>query len=184
MKVESFQALVADLDQLTPHQRRVLTDKLRANGGSKEVLALLESRIQAKPTCPHCKANNASRWGSASGLQRYRCQACKATFNTLTGTPMARLRHKEQWLNYSQQLAQGQSIRKSANACDVHRNTAFRWRHRFLSLPEMQRASQLAGIAEADETVFLTSLKGKKQGLSRAPRKRGGKASKRGMSDE
>jgi hypothetical protein len=42
----------------------------------------------------------------------------------------------------------------------------------------------LVGIAEADETFFLKSLKGKKQGMTRAPRKRGGKASKRGLSDE
>ena len=42
----------------------------------------------------------------------------------------------------------------------------------------------LAGIAEADETFFLGSLKGKKRGMPRAPRKRGGKASKRGLSDE
>ena len=40
------------------------------------------------------------------------------------------------------------------------------------------------GIAEADETFFLESFKGKKQGRVRAPRKRGGKASKRGLSDE
>ena len=42
----------------------------------------------------------------------------------------------------------------------------------------------LVGIAEADETFFLESFKGKKQGMTRAPRKRGGKAAKRGLSDE
>jgi hypothetical protein len=40
------------------------------------------------------------------------------------------------------------------------------------------------GIAEADETVFLVSFKGTKQELSRAPRQRSGKVSKRGMSEE
>ncbi len=66
----------------------------------------------------------------------------------------------------------------------VHPNTAFRWRHRFLSLPKEQQANHLAGIAEVDETYFLESQKGRKQSLGRAPRKRGGKASKRGLSDE
>ena len=42
----------------------------------------------------------------------------------------------------------------------------------------------LAGIAEADETYFLELQKGRRQGLSRPPRKRGGKASKRGLSEE
>ena len=120
----------------------------------------------------------------ASGLQRYRCSTCKITFNALTGTPLARLRHKDKWLEYAQQITEGKSIRKSAKACDVHRNTSFRWRHRFLALSNKHKATSLVGIAEADETFFLKSFKGKKQGMTRAPRKRGGKASKRGLSDE
>ena len=75
-------------------------------------------------------------------------------------------------------------MRKSAAVCEVHRNTAFRWRHRFLQLPSAQQSTHLVGIAEADETFFLASAKGKKRGLARAPRKRGGKATKRGLSDE
>lgn len=51
-------------------------------------------------------------------------------------------------------------------------------------MPNGQQAISLAGIAEADETYFLESQKGRRQGLSRAPRKRGGKASKRGLSEE
>jgi hypothetical protein len=66
----------------------------------------------------------------------------------------------------------------------VHRNTAFRWRHRFLARLDQQKATNRVGIAEADETFFLESFKGKKQGMERAPRKRSGKASKRGLSDE
>ena len=97
---------------------------------------------------------------------------------------MARLRHKDKWLDYAQQMAEGRSVRQSAKACEVHRNTAFRWRHRFLTLPDQQKALSLVGIAEADETFFLESFKGKKQGMTRAPRKRGGKAAKRGLSDE
>lgn len=125
-----------------------------------------------------------ARWGSASGLHRYRCAACHATFNALTGTPLVRLRHKDKWLTYAQQMTVGQSVRNSAKACEVHRNTTFRWRHRFLALPNEQKAASLVGIAEADETFFLESFKGKKHGMTRAPHKRGSKASKRGLSDE
>lgn len=64
-------------------------------------------------------------------------------------------------------------MRKSAATVGVHPNTAFRWRHRFLALPSTERAVRLAGIAEADETYFLESQKGKRQGLTRAPSKRG-----------
>ena len=145
---------------------------------------MVERRVLLRPTCPKCGHNEIARWGSASGLQRYRCAACKATFNALTGTPLARLRHKDQWLAYAQPMTEGQNLRKSAQVCNVHRNTVFRWRHRFLALPDQQKATNLVGIAEADETFFLESFKGKKQGGVCAPRKRGGKASKRGLSDE
>ena len=70
-------------------------------------------------------------------------------------------------------------MRRSAKACGVHRNTAFRWRHRFLSLPKEQQPTQLEGIVETDETFFLESLKGKKKGLPRASRKRGGNSNLR-----
>jgi hypothetical protein len=81
-------------------------------------------------------------------------------------------------------MAEGKSIRKSAEFSGVHRNTSFRWRHRFLALPAKEMAKNLVGIVEADETFFLQSFKGKKQGMARKPRKRGGKASKRGVSGE
>jgi transposase-like protein len=151
---------------------------------AQEVNTLIESRVSDAPVCPKCAHVQIARWGSASGLQRYRCMACKATFNALTGTPLARLRKKDKWLDYAQQMEQGISVRKSAVACDVHRNTAFRWRHRFLTLPSSSKPARLAGIAEADEAFFLESFKGHKKAMSRSPRKRGSKASKRGLSDE
>ncbi len=184
MKTEEFRALAEELDKLTPRQRALLAERSRELGHVRAVHTLVESRVLARPTCPKCGHDKIARRGSASGLQRYRCAACKATFNALAGTPLARLRHKDQWLVYAQQMTGGQSVRKSAKACNVRRNTAFRWRHRFLALPDQQKATNLAGIAGADETFFLESFKGKKQGMVRAPRKRGGKASKRGVSDE
>jgi hypothetical protein len=58
------------------------------------------------------------------------------------------------------------------------------WRLRFLSAPALDKPSQLRGIVEADETFILESFKGKRSGLPRRARKRGGKASKRGLSAE
>jgi hypothetical protein len=49
-----------------------------------------------------------------------------------------------------------------------------------LALPKEAKAKKLVGIAEADET----SNKGQRRGLNLAPRRRGGKANKRGVSDE
>lgn len=184
MKREDFQALAVNIDTLTPHQRKLLAKQLSKVDSAQEVSALIESRVTDAPVCPKCAHTQIARWGSASGLQRYRCLGCKATFNALTGTPLARLRKKGKWLDYAQQMEQGISVRKSAAACEVHRNTAFRWRHRFLTLPNGSKPARLAGIAEADEAFFLESFKGEKKAMQRSPRKRGSKASKRGLSDE
>jgi hypothetical protein len=58
-----------------------------------------------------------------------------------------------------------------------------RWRHRFLTGIKMDRPRSLNGIVEADETFLPESEKGARN-LGRPARKRGGKASKRGISYE
>jgi transposase-like protein len=184
MKPNDFRKLSSALKELTPHQRQVLMDRLQPAAQASASCQLAETRMTENPVCPHCAHEQVSRWGFANGLQRYRCSACRATFNALTDTPLAGLRHKAKWIAYARQLVEGTSIRKSAAAVGIHPNTAFRWRHRFLKLPNGQQAISLAGIAEADETYFLASQKGRRQGLNRPPRKRGGKASKRGLSEE
>jgi len=88
------------------------------------------------------------------------------------------LRHKDKWLDYAQQMAEGKAFAKSAKVCGVHRNTAFRWRHRFLTLPDQQKGLDWSALPKRTRRFFLESFKGKKQGMTRAPRKRGGKASK------
>ncbi|MSP02184.1 MAG: hypothetical protein EXR07_14205 [Acetobacteraceae bacterium] len=42
----------------------------------------------------------------------------------------------------------------------------------------------MSGVAEADEAFILESFKGKRTDLPGTPRKRGGKASRRGLSAE
>ena len=169
MNSEEFGKLKGALAELTPNQRRQIKDRIHAVEQQQTVHLILESRVAEHPVCPHCGEGPVARWGSASGLQRYRCGACKHTFNALTGTPLAGLRHKEVWLTYAEQMAQGQSVRRSAKACGVHRNTAFRWRHRFLSLPKEQQPAQLEGIVEEPTRPFFWSpSKARKEGF-RAP---------------
>ena len=184
MKSAEFQELKDTVQDLTPRQRSQLVECLHRIDHIQEVNGLIENRVLNTPVCPKCGHDHIARWGNASGLQRYRCASCHVTFNALTGTPLARLRHKDKWLQYAQQLAEGSSLRKSAQVCGVHYNTTFRWRHRFLALPNLQKASKLVGIAEADETYFLESFKGRKHDMPRAPRMRGGVAAKRGLSAE
>ena len=65
-------------------------------------------------------------------LKRSRCLDCQRTFNPLTGTPLAKLRKKECWLSYAGALNAALPVRKAAKACKINKNTAFKWRHRFL----------------------------------------------------
>ena len=137
----------------------------------------------APPCCPHCQASKPYRHGHAHGLQRYRCRSCRRTFNLLSGTPLARLRYRAHWLDYLGGMLESHSVRRAAREIGVASATSFRWRHRFLALSKDDRPQRLSGIAEADEMYVLESHKGSRS-LDRPPRKRGGKATKRGISNE
>ena len=126
--------------------------------------------------CAHCGADEIVGWGRSHGLPRYRCKACKRTFNAATGTGMARLRKKDRWLDQAQAMIEGLSLAKAAERCGVHPTTAYRWRHRFLSAPALDKPQTLQGKVEADETFILESFKGRRSGLTRKARRRGGKA--------
>ena len=143
----------------------------------------IEQRFAAAPCCPHCASNAIAKWGFAHGLRRYRCTACKVTFNALTATPLAHLRKRALWAGHAQALVDGVSLRKVADRLDIQLSTAFNWRHRFLEAPQDVKATRLEGTVEADETYFLYSEKGARA-LTRPARKRGGKAAKRGLSAE
>jgi transposase-like protein len=134
--------------------------------------------------CPHCGGDGVHRWGSASGKPRYRCTSCRKTFNPVTGTPLAGLHHPDRWNDQAAALISGESLALAAKRCDVHPSTAFRWRHRFLAALNLDKPPSLSGLVEADETFILESFKGKRTDLPRKSRKRGGKASKRGLSTE
>jgi transposase-like protein len=180
MRTEAFHQWLSHADALTAAQRRRAVEILRQERKLPDSLAGIRA---VEPACPHCHHRPCGRWGNAHGLPRYRCSACGKTFNVLSGTPLARLRHRECWDEYAQALIDGDTVRAAARRCGVHKNTAFRWRHRFLTLPAGLKPSSLHGIVEADETYFLESHKGERH-LPRPPRKRGGVAKKRGLSSE
>lgn len=155
-----------------------------ASGPDPGPLALAARNRLDRTGCPHCRGHRLQGWGHASGLPRYRCMDCRRSFNALTGTPLARLRKKEQWAAQAQALITGESLVKAAQRCGVAATTAFRWRHRFLSAPALDKPSRLTGIVEVDETYILESFKGRRAGLPRPAHERGGMAKTRGLSAE
>ena len=145
-------------------------------------LAAIEARLAETRQCPHCGTPGAVSKGMARGLRRYQCKACKKTFNAATGTAIQGLHNKGRCLTFGECLTDGLTVRESAERCNFAVSTAFRWRHRFLGT-QVQNPPNLKGIVEADETYVLESRKGDRN-LDRKARRRGGKASKRGLSDE
>jgi transposase-like protein len=180
MQARSFERFLKQLPNLTGPQRDRLLNLLRSAARLDGAIALIESGPRV---CPHCATPSPYRHGHANDLQRYRCRACGRTFNALTGTALARLRHKACWLDYLDRMLDTRSVRRAARELGVANTTSFRWRHRFLQRSKDDRAERLHGIAEADEMYVLESHKGSRK-LDRPPRKRGGKATKRGISHQ
>lgn len=181
MKSEAFTGWIRQLSDLTAGQRENLVDALKSPDPMAEVARVLE--IDKVSECPHCHAGSPVRNGRASGLQRYKCHGCRRTFNSLTGTPLAGLHQRGQWPAFTRALIEGDSVRKSAQRTGIHRNTAFRWRHRFLAAPSQMQTQLVGGIAEADETLVRRSSKGARK-LERKPHKRGGDKAKRGRGED
>ena len=94
------------------------------------------------------------------------------------------------WIKYVDCMLNGFSVRKVAEECGIHRNTAFAWRHKILdAIKNMANDVILDGIVEADETFFTISYKGnhkksKKFTMPREPHKRGNSTHVRGLSSE
>ena len=183
MRPAEWITLIAQFAHLSQRQRQAGIALLHGSAPHDATVALLESALQPRLACPACQSHHLHRHGHAHGLQRYRCVPCGRTFNALSGTPLARLRHKSLWLDYADCLLASESVRKAASQLGVHRNTTFRWRHRFLSLAKTDRPHGLHGIAEADELYLLESEKGSRN-MTRPARRRGGHAHKRGISNE
>ena len=175
-----FNQFLPMLDELTDKQINHVEQRLKGKNLKTQIIHQLEQRLADKPDCPHCRSSHIIRHGKENQMQRYRCKNCKKTFVATTGTPLARLRYKERWLTYINGMLQTKVLRKAAKECRIHLDTSFRWRHRFLQLPALLKATQLEGIIEADETFFRYSQKGQKN-LARKPRKRGTKATSRGL---
>ncbi len=183
MKAPAFTTLFAELGLLSRAQRLQVLDALRPAAGLCRVVSLIDQIRSTERRCPRCASPNWHRHGHANDLQRFRCRDCGRTYNDLSGTPLARLRLRGKWLDYLDTVLEAKSVRKAASRVGVHRNTAFRWRHRFLEWGKLDRAPQFNSIVEADEMFLLESQKGARK-LGRPARRRGGVATRRGISRE
>ena len=146
-----------------------------------------ESKIK---TCPHCGSRAIVRNGKRSYRQAYICRNCDKAFVQTTGSAIANSQGSETvWRQVIRDTVEGVSLDKTADNLDLHHSTVFNMRHKILLCLENEISASpvaLDGVCELDETYVLESEKGRKfpENHHRKPRKRGGKASKRGLSNE
>lgn len=195
MERKAFQAWLSVIDTLSAAQKVEVGEVLAGRPAGYTSLAAVESGVGEDRACPHCGTHGAVANGKSRGMQRYLCRSCKRTFGAVTGTPLSGLHRKDAWLTFGECLANGDTVAASAQRCGIAVSTAFRWRHRFLAAIKTDN-EKLRGIVEADETFVLESRKGDRawsraregkpsaQSPARKARKRGGKATRRGLSDE
>ncbi len=141
--------------------------------------------------CPHCGSTHIRKNGHIDGRQRFVCVDCRKTFGFTYNTILHQSKKDiATWSRYIECMMERMPLRKTAKICGINLATSFAWRHKILdALTNMMDGITLDGVVEADETYQLISFKGnhKKSKTFTMPRKahkRGGKATKRGLSDE
>ena len=170
---------------LTPDERRTLIAEVEKEpsfhapipGRRREVL---NNKIG---NCPYCGGKKYRRHGIDKGSQRYYCSSCRRTFTEYTGTWLSGIHKKGLVGDYLKLMELELSLDKIKARLGINKKTAFDWRHKVLSGLENVDKGRFKGITESDDTFFLESSKGRKL-AARPPRRRGGKAQKRGISNE
>lgn len=85
--------------------------------------------------------------------QRYRCDGCGRTFSDFTGTALCGLRRADLWPEFCRCVLDGLTVRQAAARLGVHRDTAFRWRHRLLQELRAAETHPLGPIVRVGETA-------------------------------
>lgn len=145
---------------------------------------------KSRPNCLKCGSTSVVLDGHRRGKQRYWCKSCNTTFLETTNTVMYRSHfQRSDWEQVIEDTFEGKSLVETAERLETTEVTIFNMRHKVLAAlikMEEKAPTKLENIAELDETYVLESYKGHKLNpeTERAPRKRGSKASKPGLSEE
>ena len=145
------------------------------------------SRFENGRICPHCKNNKVVKRGIVAKHQRFYCPHCKKYFTIYANTILNYTKKDiSVWKRYIKMMFEPKpkTIKEIAEKLNISDRTAFRWRHKILSVLETKFMNDsLSGIVEADETFVLTAHKGFHiEGIK--GRKRGGVSKFRGLSHE
>ena len=171
---------------LAPSRRQQVVDELPSMISSPigDSASLLEDAKSVRPTgCPHCGSGEIRGNGKHKGVRRHHCKGCGKYFRDSTGKLVFALKKPELFPDCPYHMLMGLSIEKCARHTGICVQTSFDRRHKVSGAFEEACPEGFRGIAESDDIFFLESAKGRKN-PGRKPRKRGGKAGRRGIGDE
>ena len=123
MDIRGFQVWLSAARGLTRAQRREALAVLSGRSEGEASKAAIELGVDEARRCPHCAREGAVSRGMARGLRRYQCKGCGRTFNALSGTPLS---------GFTLAVVRGVAGEGGDRPRRRARETAFRWRHRFL----------------------------------------------------
>ncbi len=120
MRAKQFNELMVTVRSLMQTQRRKLIDAAKKASTIDDTVTVVNERVTAEYPCPHSNSQHIHRWGCEHAIQRYRCQGCQRTSNSLTGTPLARLKQRSAWIGFAQSMLDGLSVHKASKAAGIH----------------------------------------------------------------
>ena len=173
-------------ETLNSQERHAVVNELLlllATGPSETEQGIDNAKEAHVVTCPCCGGHDVRANGKYKGIQRYYCKSCHKYFRETTGKIVFGLKKGELFKTYLYHMLMGLSIKKCAEQTGICIQTSFDWRHKILSAFEQAVPDGFQGIVESDDIFFLESSKGSRE-LPRQARKRGSKATKRGISNE
>ncbi|MEK9763900.1 MAG: helix-turn-helix domain-containing protein [Deltaproteobacteria bacterium] len=105
--------------------------------------------------CPHCDHPDYILFGKNRGAQRYRCQACRRTFQTMRRGKDPALKEQAQKL-----YLEGLGLRAIGRILGVHHKTVSRWLVQAAGqLPVNQPKTQACSFIEIDELCSFVAKK-------------------------
>ena len=180
--------IIEALKQLSPSQMayfKELIFPIHAKVSNEKYSEFIADRISMNTNaCPRCSSSYIVKNGrNRINRQRYKCKSCGKNFSDSSHSPLrCSKKSVQQWLKYMKCMANGLTIRNSAEVVGIHRNTAFYWRHKILNALKSSLKDNLSGIVEIDEVLIPESFKGNHSNslffyMYRKPRQRGATAS-------
>jgi transposase-like protein len=165
MSPSDFSSLVRQLEELSVQQLVKLAAIVAERARLGQTAADIETQASPSQTCPGCGGGSAVRWGTTSGIQRWRCKTCKKTWNATSGMAVAKVRKKTAFRLFVEDMVSPAplSCRTIAHRLGINRMTAWRWRHKACALVAGFGDTRLDGIVEADETFQRESRKGSRE---------------------